>query len=296
MNLTVSWPPSTVEIRSIFRDQRPTMELTQLRHTIKGTELRHASLEREQLVHDLELRRFSCQIQAQRDRQLQIVTSSDGTLTPGQIQPLPALLSHALLQSLSWNIASVAVAIGATKVHEKSNQSVCRISYVESADIAHHMQADGGFRQLEPTIQLQSDGYRWTSAPVSDSPHCVRVHPNIPTDRLGWSNDRLRLESFRISRFDHRVLSSRKRCRATSAAQFARLHPYQTSLLPTCSLSIFAHRFGNPTRDSFPYRTTYLFRTAFPHRSILYTTPYAGNAPPFRGLRYSDHRDGCWLD
>ncbi len=254
-------------VEQIPEAARPPQELNQLDQKVKGVREQLAMVARDLTLLDREQQRFCRQVKAQQGQQYQLVQAGHGQFIGRQQFELAASL-----------IGSIGMVEAETLFPELS----AMYPYLESPTVLDCL-SELSIEVPGPTTQIDK------------------------LTRWGSSHDRLRLGTPSLLQGPDRCCDSILIADRTVFARdlfcywpcgLWRVRPdqlwYRYDYLPwasNCGLgylacydrwplgpsgqNIFSYRFGAPTRCSFPYRSSYLYRTAFPLRSNLYSYPYA---------------------
>jgi hypothetical protein len=282
-------------IERIPQRLRAPKELDHARHKVQGAQQQLAIVDREIAALEREQQRFTRQLRSQRSEQYQLV-QVDGGQFIGREQ---------------FELARVWIAaVGFVGQSEIFPYWPGMHPYIESSilfDCTSDLLMDrpclttgwtssAGWRTCDTLLRRSVVSSVW-NAPCSTS------RLRLGTDWISRPHDLFCYAPYRTRQFDLRYRwSPRAYLSLPDRYQFRPCYPYAYHDLyagPADGFwrwSVLSYQVGGPPRSTFPYRSDYLFWSAFPTRSNLYANPYARPSYPFSGLGYSGWLNSSCFD
>ncbi|NNE01459.1 MAG: hypothetical protein HKN47_29450, partial [Pirellulaceae bacterium] len=276
-------------IARIPRRLRAPKELDHIRHKVRGAQLQLEMIGSEIAAMEQEQKRFERQLRSQRGEQYQLVQVDNGEFISRQ----------------HFELAQIWIAaVGFVGQVDCCGHWPGMHPYIESSllfDCSSELLVD-----LYPSIPsvFQHLDRGSEDALLTRTQFSSLWHTPDAICRLGlasdWLNRRQRdprcYTSYRPWHYDLRyrwepraylAVPDFQRYRFRSCYPYAYRDLYAGSPSGYWRWSVLSYQVGGPPRSTFPYRSSYLFWSAFPTRSILYANPYARPSTSFSGFGYT---------
>lgn len=282
-------------IENIPERLRAPMELEHARHKIQGAQQQLAIVSREIAALEQEQQRFARQLRSQQSEQYQLVQVGGGQFIGREQFELARM----------W-----IAAVGFVGQSEILPYWPGMRPYIESSilfDCTSELLLD----RTCPTAGLTSCA-SWRTCDTLLRRSVVSSVWNLPysnsRQQLGtnWINNRHDLFCYPPYRTRYLGLRNRWSPRSYLAVpdryRYRSFFPYANHNLYTGHAAgvwpqrIMSYQVGGPPRSTFPYRNSYLFRSAFRIRSNLYTSPYVSPSDSFSGLGYTEWLNSSCFD